>query len=600
MKGPPKPKAILRIGVTGHRPGAKLAADDGAILKQVTEILEIICVQTHAVAARHVWAFANDIPLVSVISSLAEGADRIVASAGLTLNLPLRGILPFHRDEYQKDFAADRSKHEFSALLARADAVLELDGQRSAEARAYEAAGLTMLANSDILIGIWDRRPPEGLGGTALIVERAISEGVPVILVDPTAKAEASILWMGDNPFPTTNVRVEDLPRRPIAELLPQLIEVLVAPAQGKAIRKLEEFYVEQERAWNYLPFYPALLACLGIRAMRGSDFRQRPYLSKSSEEWRSYFARQPNVPGLGTFISRTLLEAFAFADNLAVHYASNYRSAYVFNYLAAVLAVVLALANIFLRGTADQTAQFVFECLEMVTIVSILIVFSYGRTKRWHQRWLEYRRLAEWLRHFRTLAFTASRANIRRPNQITSEEQDWVSWYAFAIHREMPIANVLVEPGYLSKVRDIIRDPELRSQIDYNAANARLMSHTAKSLRTIARVLFSVTLAGCAAFLVMGIFEIPVPLTSIFVTALLPTIGAALNAIRVQGDFETVARRCEAARRRLVELDRTISEESLQFARLSDRIEKAADLMTADVSEWQILFSTRPLSLPA
>jgi hypothetical protein len=72
------------------------------------------------------------------------------------------------------------------------------------------------------------------------------------------------------------------------------------------------------------------------------------------------------------------------------------------------------------------------------------------------------------------------------------------------------------------------------------------------------------------------------------------------VNAIRAQGDFETVARRSEEAERRLSELDQIIASEPLAFARLSDRIEKAADLMTADLSEWQILFRTRPLSLPA
>ena len=37
-----------------------------------------------------------------------------------------------------------------------------------------------------------------------------------------------------------------------------------------------------------------------------------------------------------------------------------------------------------------------------------------------------------------------------------------------------------------------------------------------------------------------------------------------------------------------------------LDFARLSDRIQKAVAVMSAEQSEWRTLFGTRPLSLPA
>ena len=63
--------------------------------------------------------------------------------------------------------------------------MFELDGRGKTAARAYEAAGLLMLANADIVIAIWDQLPADGIGGTALIVEHAVAEGVPVILIDP-------------------------------------------------------------------------------------------------------------------------------------------------------------------------------------------------------------------------------------------------------------------------------------------------------------------------------------------------------------------------------------------------------------------------------
>ena len=49
----------------------------------------------------------------------------------------------------------------------------------------------------------------------------------------------------------------------------------------------------------------------------------------------------------------------------------------------------------------------------------------------------------------------------------------------------------------------------------------------------------------------------------------------------------------------------RAIAEDGLRAAshhdgRLTDRIEKAVDVMMADNAEWYVLFRTRPLSLPA
>jgi hypothetical protein len=87
------------------------------------------------------------------------------------------------------------------------------------------------------------------------------------------------------------------------------------------------------------------------------------------------------------------------------------------------------------------------------------------------------------------------------------------------------------------------------------------------------------------------------------FVTALtaaFPTFGAALNAVRVQGDFETVGERSEATAARLATVRNTLQTEPLEFPRLADRVQHAAEVMSIDLAEWQTLFRTRPLGLPA
>jgi hypothetical protein len=168
----------LRIGVSGHRVPPKLPEESEAPLRaHIDRILTAI-----AATARK----ANAARALVIVSSLAEGSDRIVAEAGLAAGFALQAVLPFIRVEYARDFETQTSRREFEELLDRACDVFELDGAADQRPRAYEAAGLFMLANIDVLIAIWDGAVAAGIGGTAQIVERAVADGIAVVWIEPT------------------------------------------------------------------------------------------------------------------------------------------------------------------------------------------------------------------------------------------------------------------------------------------------------------------------------------------------------------------------------------------------------------------------------
>ena len=50
----------------------------------------------------------------------------------------------------------------------------------------------------------------------------------------------------------------------------------------------------------------------------------------------------------------------------------------------------------------------------------------------------------------------------------------------------------------------------------------------------------------------------------------------------------------------RLAVVRNALENEPLEFPRLADRTQQAADVMSSDLAEWQTLFRTRPLGLPA
>jgi hypothetical protein len=173
----------LRVGVSGHRGPPKLPEQS---LTPIRKALDFLFASVGANVAERI-----------VVSSLAEGADRLVAEAGLAAGFTLQAVLPLPRDEYARDFATVESRAAFESLLARASDVTELPGDADARPRAYEAAGLLMLARIDILIAIWDGEPAAGTGGTAEIVDRALADGILVVWIE-SARPEAMQLSQPD------------------------------------------------------------------------------------------------------------------------------------------------------------------------------------------------------------------------------------------------------------------------------------------------------------------------------------------------------------------------------------------------------------------
>ena len=184
----------LRIGVSGHRVPPKLPEESEAPLRALVDrTLAAI-----AATARK----ANTASTLVIVSSLAEGSDRIVAAAGLAAGFALQAVLPFEKAEYERDFETSMSRSEFEELLGRACDVFELDGAADERPRAYEAAGLFMLANIDVLVAIWDGGVAAGIGGTAQIVERAIADGIAVVWIEPSHPNAMQISWPGSGAAP--------------------------------------------------------------------------------------------------------------------------------------------------------------------------------------------------------------------------------------------------------------------------------------------------------------------------------------------------------------------------------------------------------------
>jgi hypothetical protein len=153
---------VTAIGVTGHR-----------ILVEIDRLQAGL----ETVVRRLEEAFPGR---WTVVSALAEGADRLVARRLLAREgTRLVAILPLARDDYETDFGTDASRREFADLLARASEVVEVAPEPSRD-EAYEAGGLAVLERADALVAIWDGQGAQGRGGTGGIVAHARERGLPL------------------------------------------------------------------------------------------------------------------------------------------------------------------------------------------------------------------------------------------------------------------------------------------------------------------------------------------------------------------------------------------------------------------------------------
>ena len=160
------------IGVTGHR---DLRLEDILLLeKRVRSVLDDFRRRLPST------------PLV-VLSALAEGADQLVARVALQCGLQLAAVLPMPTTIYRAQMET-QAQQSFDELLSKASLVLsvtangvsdvQLKESEEARAQVYDALGIFLAKQSQVLIALWDGMPSEKKGGTARVV-RYMLEGPP-------------------------------------------------------------------------------------------------------------------------------------------------------------------------------------------------------------------------------------------------------------------------------------------------------------------------------------------------------------------------------------------------------------------------------------
>lgn len=161
------------IGITGHR---ELPENKQKIIEQTVKEFFAKMRREHGEE-------------ITVLSSLAEGADILCAKLALNMGLRLVAPLPMSISEYRRDFSG-KAAAELDSLLFAASEVLTVPHQEVPPANPtngfyYRQAGIYVASNCNILLALWNEKEnntPDG-AGTWETIKLAREKGKAVQIV---------------------------------------------------------------------------------------------------------------------------------------------------------------------------------------------------------------------------------------------------------------------------------------------------------------------------------------------------------------------------------------------------------------------------------
>lgn len=609
-KRPPKPILALTIGITGHRllrkpledgaPSDHPSIDPTKVRAAIEGVLAFLARAIDEIGEECNDWFAEAPPLIAVVSSLAEGTDRIAARAAIAKTMPLDVVLPFPRARYEATFSTDELRREFATLLeaARATLILPAPGttaagdERSLD-EAYELAGLTVLAQADILIAVWDGLPGRGRGGTAEIVDEAARQGTPIIVIGPDG-GEAHLRWNGGRPFAIAVRHANDLTATPLDAGIPAILLGLIKPPklehETHGMRMFLESSVEnrmQHFGWKLL------------RRTMGLGGKKKPPPPPRHVPPQSEADRQP--PSASNAAAEARFRAItSAASRIADDFSQAFRSAFVVNFLLGAMAVLFVGLSIVLKSFAydDRTLRWWHGWLvmgELVCVATVVIYVFIASRQQWHRRWFEAREVAERLR----VARPFWRLGVW-PHNLAVAQPAWTGWYMRAILREVPVYSGDLGV-FLPEAKAILWNL-IDGQIDYHRRTIAEMEHLDRTLGIIGLCCLVVTVTAAVVFFIGGVFLFDWELsdrTEAIITALavfLPALATALYGIRLIGDFEGLVRRSGRTLELLNALNVNLAKGVNDLPELRTCARLAADAMLADVETWRVAVESRNL----
>ncbi len=525
------------------------------------------------------------------------------------------------------------------------------DDPRKASAFAAESSARVALASrivveqSDFIVAVWDGVSRTFIGGTGHTIQVALETGAPVVWIDANAPARWRIL-LGPEALAGAHSAAHDAPDREAQ--LQALVRAALHPAptrnlgqhhakhsaghpvhssarrrHRRALQAGPESLARERLRRRSNPLwhlYRRVEALFGAETFAGrfGSLRQTyesPHAIATGSAAR-LLAHARTLPGQEQEyvekVETAILRRFAWADGVSAHLSDTYRGGMMANFLLAPLAIVGGLAYLPLASAKPQ-GKWPFALFELALLCAILAITLVGQKRRWHARWFETRRVAEYLRHAPILLLLGvSRAPGRWPQ---GTDTSWPEWYARHGLRDVGLPQLTVTQGYLRRAVESLLHEHVVRQRDYHIAKAKRLSAVHHKLDKVSEMLFSLAIVAVATYLVLkggGALDLwPSAIAGrlsdlfTFLAVLLPTFGGAIAAVRYFGDFERFAAISRVTSEKLQTLHMRIAqllaapEGALDYGRAADLAHATDDVVVTEIESWQAVFGGKHVTVP-
>ena len=641
------PSARLCIGITGHRYSnavfsQNFAAIDAALCRVFDTIDVVIARQTDTIAPTRLHSLlAHGADLMAVEQAFVRGWDVTAPLPfGLALNSAINahpanaddalavieGRAPFCADTgaraaHIRNLAAkalcfelaeqdEAVAHLFIESLRSPDNVEAVASFSTIGSERVAAAGRIMIEQSDLLIAIWDGITPGSVGGTRHTIAAALESGAPVIWIDAREPDRLKLLRTPESILADSPDHSDD----DLAALIETTINPPAADQDENAIRfHTEQWHPRSHRRFHAYRRIEALFGGGGKAVSGLVQVYERPE-DIATGSGAPLLASARALLGPDTdFVDRIeaqVLHRFAWADGLSTYLSDAYRGGMVTNFLLSAFAIIGGVSYLPFAG-AD--AKWPFALFEFSLLVSILTITAIGRKRRWHGRWFETRRVAEYFRHAPImLLLGVARSPGRWPR---GSDTQWPEYYARLAFRELALPRLVITQAYLRTALDELLGHHARLQRSYHSLKAKRLTRVHHNLDRMSEALFSLAVAAVAIYLILvaaGAFGIiPEPVAQsvsksfTFLGVALPALGGAFAGIRYFGDFErfaaiseVTAEKLEAVEQRIENL-MSVADGHIRYAQVANLAHAIDDIVVAEIENWQAVFAGKQIAVP-
>jgi hypothetical protein len=314
--------------------------------------------------------------------------------------------------------------------------------------------------------------------------------------------------------------------------------------------------------------------------------------------------------PAMATSIASDILKPFAFADGVSTWLSDAYRGGMVASFFLSAFAIIGGIAYL---PFASLDQKWGFAAFEFLLLLAIVVIFLTGKRLRWHERWFETRRVAEYFRHAPLLLLLgAARSTGRWPR---GSRGNWPEYYARHALRSIGLPHMKVTSRYLRATLSLMQDQHVAPQRLYHLAKAKRLKRAQHNLDRNSELLFLLAVISVALYLLVEMAaafgwlprETPhdVAKTFTFLGVLFPTLGGAFAGVHYFGDFERFAAISEVTAEKLGDVETRIAmmlaapDSEISYARVSGLAHAIDDIVVDEIENWQAVFGGKHITVP-